>query len=442
MQQILTVEVKNELDVLVSRQRARQITSLCGFNNHDQIRISTVVSELARNIYNYANKGQVEFSLSGQTDSQSLMIRIEDQGPGIEDLDLILSGRYHSKTGMGLGILSARRLMDNVEITTHKNIGTCIRLQRNLPAGSTNLTSAAIGSIRAQIDALQDNVALSEVQQQNKELAEALAAVKAHQEELLHLTHELRATNQTVVALNEELKSKAEQLQRADIRKDEFLAILGHELRNPLSAVSMASCLLEAQQMPPERAAQLGQVITRQTNHMSRLVEDLLDVSRVTRGLVAIDKKPVDMRTVVENTVEQVGPLIKRKSHKLAINVPDEACYVLGDMTRLVQVGSNLLSNAARYTPDGGTISVHLVAEPEQVVLRVTDNGIGIAPELLPRLFDLYVQAEHPTDGKNGGLGVGLALVKSIVELHSGTITASSRGKGEGSQFSVGFPRL
>lgn len=439
---ILTVAVKSELDVLVSRQRARQVTALCGFSPHDQVRISTVVSELARNIYNYATSGKVEFAISKATPAQDLVIRVEDEGPGIDNLDAILAGRYQSKTGVGFGIIGAYRLMDHVDIATAKDVGTTLTLKRALPAGAPLLTATMVGSFGAQLGKLQDNVALAEVRHQNLELLKALAALKVQQEELLAVTQQLRATNEVVVTLNSELKEKATELQKADVRKDEFLAILAHELRNPLAAAGLAASVLEATPAPAERVAQLGQVVSRQVGHMSRLVEDLLDVSRVTRGLVAIDKKIVDMRTIVQAAAEQLGPVIKFKSHQLVLSLPDEACLVSGDATRLIQVGTNLIGNAARYTPDGGRISVTLLSTDDTVTFQVMDNGLGIDPELLPRLFDLYVQAERSNEGRIGGLGIGLTLVKSISELHDATVTAKSDGKGLGSTFAVNFPRL
>lgn len=437
---IMTVAVKSELDVLVSRQRSRQVTALCGFNAHDQVRISTVVSELARNIYNYADSGRVEFAVSGTAAGQVLVIRVEDQGPGIEHLDAILAGRYQSKTGMGLGIMGARKLMDDVDIETTINVGTTLILRKALPSGIALLTPAMIKSFGAELGMLQDNVALAEVKHQNIELQQALAALKLHQEELMAVTQELRATNETVVMLNAELEEKAAQLQQADVRKDEFLAILAHELRNPLAAASLAADVLEATPVPEERVIQLGQIISRQVDHMSRLVEDLLDVSRVTRGLVTIDRKAVDLRTVAQTAAEQLRPLIKSKSHRFVMSLPDQACFVSGDATRLVQVATNLIGNAARYTPDGGDLSLSVSTVGNTVQMQVMDNGLGIEPSLMPRLFDLYVQAERSTDSKSGGLGIGLTLVKSIIDLHDGTVTASSPGKNMGSAFVVSLP--
>lgn len=439
VQPMLTVAVKTELDVIASRQRARQIAGLCGLGALDQARIATVVSELARNIFNYATKGTVRFSISAAARPQALVIVVDDQGPGIGDLDLILSGRYRSTTGMGLGILAARRLMDRFEIDTKNNAGTRITLGKILPANAPRMTAATIASIVSQLDVLPNNMALSEAYQQNRELTDALGALQTRQDELLQLTARLEETNSRVEALNLLLDEKAEALQRADRRKDEFLSILSHELRGPLSAAGMAAQLLEAGSSTPERAAQMSKVITRQVGHMSRLVEDLLDVSRVSRGLVIIDKAPVDLCQVAADAVEQVAAYAKKKGHAIEVSLPRGECIIQGDRTRLLQVVSNLLSNAIRYTPDGGEIAIVLEKQDRAACVKVIDNGIGLPAHLMPQLFDLYVQAERSSDRKGGGLGLGLALVKSLVEAHDGAVTAESAGEGHGSTFAIRF---
>jgi signal transduction histidine kinase len=210
-------------------------------------------------------------------------------------------------------------------------------------------------------------------------------------------------------------------------------------LRSPLSAVSMAAQLLQADPVAPERTLQMSQVINRQVCHMSRLVEDLLDVSRVSRGLVLIEKAPLDLCEVVKDAVEQVASYAQKKGHVIDLSLFQAAAVIHGDRTRLVQVVSNLLSNAIRYTPDGGTVAVRLEVHDASVAIKVIDNGIGLPADLMPHLFDLYVQAERSSDRKSGGLGLGLALVKSLVEAHDGIVTAESEGAGLGSTFAVRF---
>ena len=233
-----------------------------------------------------------------------------------------------------------------------------------------------------------------------------------------------------------------EELRLANQRKDQFLAVLSHELRNPLAATKMAAQLLGTPPIDATCVTQYSEIIQRQVGHMSRLVEDLIDVSRVSLGLVLLDKHPVNLHTIVQNAVEQVSPMISAKGHTLKVDIPPYPCKVYGDQTRLVQVVSNLLSNAARYTPDNGNIRLTLMTERDSFVLKIVDNGVGIEPAAIPVLFDLYVQAERSTNRKNGGLGLGLALVKSLVELHGGTVTVESDGKDRGCTFIVTLPQL
>lgn len=236
-----------------------------------------------------------------------------------------------------------------------------------------------------------------------------------------------------------ERRHMVESLEQADRRKDEFLAMLAHELRNPLAPIGTAARLLEMAAVDEARVRQVGGVITRQVAHMTDLVDDLLDVSRVTRGLVQLAREPVDFNLVIDAAVEQVQPLITACGHVLITDCPD-AAMVIGDRHRLVQVVSNLLNNAAKYTPGGGRLQASLQVQHGQVVLRVTDSGIGMDDALLPCVFELFAQGERTPDRSQGGLGIGLALVRSIVQLHGGTVEAASPGLGLGSTFTVTLP--
>lgn len=237
-------------------------------------------------------------------------------------------------------------------------------------------------------------------------------------------------------------KRAEEELNQADRRKDEFLAMLAHELRNPLAPIGAAAELLQFARLDEARVRQTSEVIVRQVNHMTGLINDLLDVSRVTRGMVELDNAPLDIARVVTDAVEQVMPLIRSRRHHLRMELAPDTTMVLGDMKRLVQVVANLVGNAAKFTPDGGYIAVRTEVHKDRVVLEVVDNGIGMAPETVARVFDLFAQAERTSDRSMGGLGLGLALVKRLVELHQGTVCCSSQGIGEGSRFTVCLPRL
>lgn len=422
---ILTVAVKAELDVVAARQRARQIASLAGLLPRDQARISTAVSELARNIINDSGSGSVSFAVDDARTPQLLVVSISEPG----------ARRRRDEDTAGV-----RRLIGQYNMSTGVDGGTTIVLQLPIPADGPALTAATITSFSRQLAERPGHVVLSDVQDQNKELTSTVEALQEKQEELVLLAETLESSHTSVLALNATLDEKAATLALADLRKDEFLAILSHELRGPLSAVGMAAQMLEMPSVPAERQAQLAQLISRQVTHMTRLVEDLLDVSRISRGSVLLKKTPVDMREVVKNAVEQHTAAALAKRHALEVAVPDYACMVSGEAVRLVQVAGNLLANAIRYTPAGGAITVSLLRDGLTIELSIADNGIGISRELLPRLFDLYVQAEQTTQRGSSGLGLGLALVKSLLEAHAGSVSAASDGMGHGSTFVVRLP--
>jgi signal transduction histidine kinase/CheY-like chemotaxis protein len=233
-----------------------------------------------------------------------------------------------------------------------------------------------------------------------------------------------------------------EKLRETDRRKDEFLAMLAHELRNPLAPISSAAELLQMPKLDTMRVQQTSEIIARQVKHLTSLVNDLLDVSRVTRGLVELDNTALDIRQIVADAVEQSTPLIQARRHHLALHLAPDTTIVVGDKKRLVQVIANLVNNAAKYTHEGGNILVRTEVRDAHVLLEVADNGIGMEAKLVGRAFDLFAQAEVTSDRSSGGLGLGLALVKSLVELHGGTVQCESAGIGKGSKFTICLPRL
>ncbi|MDQ9171687.1 PAS domain-containing protein [Oxalobacteraceae bacterium R-40] len=240
------------------------------------------------------------------------------------------------------------------------------------------------------------------------------------------------------ISIRKEFEHK---LKLADRRKDEFVAMLAHELRNPLAPISAAADLLQMAQLDEESLMATSDIIARQVRHMTSLINDLMDVSRVTRGLIRLDSKVLHASDIVADAVEQVRPLIVSRGHHLSVQLPSEPVLVQGDQKRLVQVLANVLSNAAKYTPDGGELTLAIAAQADHVDFCVSDNGIGMMPEILNRVFELFAQAERSSDRTQGGLGIGLALVKSLVELHDGSVTAHSDGPGQGSRFTISLPR-
>jgi signal transduction histidine kinase len=226
-------------------------------------------------------------------------------------------------------------------------------------------------------------------------------------------------------------------LQEQDRRKDEFLAMLAHELRNPLAPISAAAEVLKLGTASADRIRQSSSVIGRQVRHLKSLIDDLLDVSRVTRGLIQLDLALLDPMALIASAVEQSQPLIGARAHVLAVEGDAGGAQIRGDANRLIQVLVNLLNNAAKYTPDGGRIVLSVSRDADSVVISVRDNGTGIEAGMLPHIFDLFTQANRTPDRAQGGLGIGLALVKTIISLHDGHVTAHSDGLGAGSVFTI-----
>ena len=249
------------------------------------------------------------------------------------------------------------------------------------------------------------------------------------------------ATDVTVQVLaREQLNSMREAAEAANRAKDEFLAMLGHELRNPLSPILTALQLMKLQ--GPQGAERARDVIERQVTHLTRLVDDLLDVSRIARGKVELKREVVELAEVVAKAIEMASPLLEQRNHSLTVDVPRHGLSVNADPTRLGQVVSNLLTNAAKYPPAAGRITVRARAEGGEVVLSIQDTGIGIAPDVLPRIFEMFVQDSQASDRALGGLGLGLTIVRNLIERHGGSVSVRSEGPGKGSEFVVRLPRV
>jgi signal transduction histidine kinase/CheY-like chemotaxis protein len=238
----------------------------------------------------------------------------------------------------------------------------------------------------------------------------------------------------------EERERTTEALKQADRRKDEFLAILAHELRNPLAPIRNSLQILRMSASIDPAAERICEMMERQVNHMVRLVDDLMEVSRITRGLIELRNEETDLATIIREAVETSKPLIEAGQHQLAISLPADVIPIYGDTLRLGQVFSNLLNNAAKYTETGGQIWLTARRDGGEAVVSVRDNGIGLSADVLPIVFDMFMQADRSTNRSHGGMGIGLTLVKSLVELHGGTVSAHSDGPGQGSEFTVRLP--
>lgn len=256
-------------------------------------------------------------------------------------------------------------------------------------------------------------------------------------EELLEMTVFV-AVSVVIGGLSEISHNALIRAKEAERDKDNFMAAVAHEMRSPLSVIGYANSLNRLTGI--ERAKDQLDVIDRQVHHLNRMIEDLLEVSRVARGKIKLERREVDLATVLGEAVERVKPLVESRRHTIAVQTPSRPITLNVDPVRMVQVLGNLLTNAAKYTPDGGQIFVRAELVGQDAVIRVRDNGIGIAAEELPRVFELFAQSEASRDRAAGGLGIGLALARKIVEVHGGTIVAKSGGRDCGSEFTVTLP--
>lgn len=259
----------------------------------------------------------------------------------------------------------------------------------------------------------------------------------------LNLLEDAVQARQQAEESNRKLRQSEEALDEANRRKDEFLAMLAHELRNPLAPIGNASAILSQMLPADERAHLVIGMIKRQVKQLTRLVDDLLDVSRITQGRIQLEQRSVDLAGVITQALETVEPQLREKRHKLAVTASSyQPLYVQGDFARLVQCVGNILANAIKYTEPEGEVAVRTHGDERTAYIEVSDTGTGIAPELLPRIFDLFVQSERTLDRSQGGLGIGLAVVKRLIEMHKGEVSARSAGVGRGATFEIRLPRI
>ncbi|MFK3737151.1 hybrid sensor histidine kinase/response regulator [Massilia sp. TN1-12] len=267
----------------------------------------------------------------------------------------------------------------------------------------------------------------------------ALRAAARDRDELEALVAQLREANEHLVLATVNAQHLRDDAEAANRRQNEFLAMLAHELRNPLSPIAMAASLLERGATPEQ--TRLARVVGRQVEHMARLLDDLLDAARISSGKITLAPEPLALAEVLRHAVETVQPRIAERRQSLELALPPEDVAVEGDRVRLAQVFTNLLANASKYTGDGGRLHLAVHAADGTATVHVEDDGIGIAPEVLPYIFDLFTQGPRSLARSEGGLGVGLNVVRNLVGMHGGTVEASSAGSGRGSRFVVRLPR-
>lgn len=434
---LLTVQIRTERDVVAARQRSRQIAGLLGFDSQDQTRIATAVSEIARNAFQYAKGGRAEFSVDN-----ALQIRIADAGPGMPNADVVLEGRYQSESGMGVGILGARRLMDEFRLDSEPGKGTAITLRKNLPRRTARLGPADLARIGTEIGKLSEDP-YGELDVQSRELMRTLTDLRERQEELTQLNRELEETNRGVVALYAELDEKAEHLKQADRLKSTFLSHMSHEFRTPLNSIMALAQILIDRLDGPLTDEQNKQVtfIHNAARELTDMVNDLLDLAKVEAGKIEVHASEFDVATLMGSLRGMMRPLCANPSVQLVFeDPPPELPSMYSDEGKVSQILRNFISNAIKFT-EQGEIRVSCEHDPagEVVLFIVSDTGIGVAPEDQDRIFQQYHQVDSQRQRQVKGTGLGLPLSRKLAELLGGSIGLRSE-PGSGSRFFLRLP--
>jgi signal transduction histidine kinase/CheY-like chemotaxis protein len=436
---LLSLRVEYEHDVVAARQRARQIAGQLGFADIELTRIATAVSEIVRNAFAYGGGGRVEFRLEGAVSPQLLTVMVVDGGSGIRDVDEVLSGRYQSPTGMGIGLVGARRLMDRFEIDTGPG-GTVVTVGKLLPRRTPLVTGADAAAIAERLVHARPRGPLEEVQQQNRELVFALDELRARQEELERVNRELEDTNRGVVALYAELDERADHLRRADELKTRFLSNMTHEFRTPVNSIlALSGLLAERLATRPDQKDEVY-FIRKAAQQLAEIVDDLLDIAKVEAGKIDVRPAVFEVDALFGALRGMLRPLLVNQSLSLVFEDADQVPPLYTDESKLSQILRNFISNALKYTERGEVrVTARLTAEGGRVRFAVADTGIGIPAEHLDRVFEEFVQIENPLQRRTKGTGLGLPLSKRLAELLGGQIGVDS-AHGVGSTFWVEIP--
>jgi signal transduction histidine kinase/CheY-like chemotaxis protein len=437
---IIAIDVKLEQDVVLARQRARQIARLAGFPAQDQTRIATVVSEITRNAFQYAGGGRIELAIIEHP--PMLEVKVEDRGPGIPQLEAVLEGTYRSETGLGLGLSGARRMMDGFDVQTSPK-GTTVVLRRKLPERATSDLPKRVASLARDLANERPSTPLEELQRQNQELIATLGALEKERQHLAEVNRELEDTNRGVVALVAEIDERAGYLQRANELKTSFLSNMTHEFRTPLNSIlSLSRMLLERLDGPltAEQEKQVG-FIKKAADGLCELVNDLLDLAKVEAGKILVKPARFQVSELFSALRGMLRPLLQHNaSVALVIEDPDEDLELVSDEAKLSQILRNFISNALKFT-EMGEVKVLARQDGPSVVFSVSDTGIGIAPEDQDRIFEEFAQLDTPIHQRTKGTGLGLPLSRRLATLLGGSIHVKST-VGTGSTFSLIVPRI
>jgi signal transduction histidine kinase len=442
---LLTVELTNERDIVVARQRARQVSAALAFDGQDQVRIATAVSELARNAVRHAGGGKIEFFLDdiGTAQRSSLRIVISDNGPGIADVEHAMTSPTPLTGEPKLGLMTAQRMMDTFRVDSAPGRGTIITLGKTAPRRADLLTSGRIAAITRELSDGRTEDAHSEIQQQNRELMRSLEELRLRQEELTRLNAELEDTNRGVMALYAELDERATHLRLADETKTRFLSSVSHEFRTPLNSILALSRILLHRLDGELTAEQEKQVsyISQAAAQLSALIDDMLDLRKVESGKIEARVEPFTVTDLFGALRGMLKPLIANEDVVLVFDDAQDLPTLQTDQGKLAQILRNLISNALKFTKKG---SVRVLARlsgagGDTIVFTVADTGIGIAPENHRRIFEEFTQIDNPLQPTVKGTGLGLPLSQRLAGLLGGSIVVRS-ALGEGSVFSLAIP--
>ena len=440
MPSLFTVDIRFENDVVLVRQKARTAAAALKFDLQDQTRIATAVSEIARNAFQYGGGGKAEFALQ-TTPQKVLLITIRDKGKGITNLEEIFEGMYVSQTGMGLGLVGAKRLMDEFRVESKAGQGTTVVLGKHIPARFERLGARELEALLGKIEKSSDDP-YEELRSQNKELLNALEELRTRQEELAQLNRELDETNRGVVALYAELNDKADFLQRASELKSHFLSNMSHEFRTPLNSITALSQILLDKLDGELTAEQDKQVryIRRSSQDLTDLVNDLLDLAKVEAGRVTIRPTPFRVDGLFAGLRGMLRPLLMQNSSvNLVFEDPVDIPEIYSDEARISQILRNFISNALKFTERGEVRVSVRNGDPGTIVFSVADTGIGIAREDQERIFEEWTQVEGRHQKHVKGTGLGLPLSRKFAQLLGGDVSVTSQ-LGLGSTFFATIP--
>lgn len=441
---IVTVPIENEGDVVAVRQRAHRVAELLGLERQDQTRVATAVSELARNAFGYAGGGRAEFALDASTVPQRFVIRICDKGPGIADLQTILDGRYRSPSGMGLGLVGARRLMDTFNIDSKIGTGTTVEVGHRLPIRLQPWPRAKLTEIVTNLKQETSSDPLTALREQNRELMQSLEELRRREEESKQLNQELGDTNRGVVALYAELDGRAEQLRQASELKTRFLWNMSHEFRTPLNSVLALSRLLLDRidgELTSEQERQVG-YIKRSAESLLELVNDMLDLAKVEAGKADVEPVRFTVTSLFGALRGALKPLLTTSTVELLFDWAEDFPALYTDEAKVAQILRNLISNALKFTENGEVrVTGRLSNDGQSVIFAVRDTGIGIAPEHHDRIFEEFSQIHTPLQKRVKGTGLGLPLSRSLAKLLGGDLAVESV-PGQGSVFTLEIPAI